>query len=237
MEKPTDGTEEEDKKSVLEEHGGYTFVNITPEETYDPEDTKWDQLLYLGDAIMAIRSSNPDVPELHIGMSVIFGGESNQQEALIAGFEPQVNDNGEPDVPRIMLQKDDKKVPIDNAGQILKAAIRKTCQLEGVKFEWIRTNLSVEVPDTQISTWYKTELQEDDPNGIFFIAVGGKRLMIRILDEHNFGDARVRVKLDGHPKFKKVDEYQLENAFLFVDLPEIIEVSDGIVVQLFKKER
>lgn len=223
----------------LQLEGNLILLKIIPEETYDPEDSKWDQIIKLQEGdIIELRSSNPVVPSLIVGMKVMYGGESGQQIGRIKAFvENKKQDTNELDLPTVCIKFKQKEVKVEHLRHILKVLpIDKDNHSYNPNKEWIKANFSIDVPDEFILAIYKEKFQQTAQNGSFFIAVNDKQMLIRANDKAlNDAKAHVIIEKDSRPVLASIVE--LRNGFIHFRLPEEIKITDLIKIKLFKKSK
>lgn len=226
------------QSTVRAKIGDMQISDFIPDERYDPEDTKWDQIVRLGTGeIIELRSSNKLVPALGLGMKVIYGSKIFRAEARICKFiETHKSDNSGMDTPVIVLKSGEEIIDIYDLRQILKVEAPLSEHLiEKNKTNWVRANLSIELPDITLATYYREDFQKTAENESFFISVKDHLMLIRIQNDRSLIDCTAQVTIEKDGKVIMQITCQLQNGFKYITLPEQIEVSDVIKVELFRK--
>jgi hypothetical protein len=226
------------KSQINEKIGDMQILDFVPDERYDPEDTKWDQIVKFGSGEIAeLRSSNMLVPSLCLGMKVIYGSKIFREEARIAKFEERKrSDDPGKDTPVIILKAGEKTVRIYDPREILKVEEPLPDHLRNKnQTNWVCANLSLELPDVTLATYYREKFQETAENESFFISVNELLMLIRIQEDRTLTDSTAKITIEKNGQAIMQGTFQLQNGFKYINLPDEIELTDVIKVELFKK--
>ncbi len=234
----TDAEPKQIESGVNARIGDLELADIEPEERFDPEDIKWDQIVRLASGdIIELRSTKTDAPALYIGMRVIYGTKLVQEKAKISKFiETQKTDNSGMDIPVIVLKVGEKIIYVNDPRHILKVEGQQSGHLQDRNIiKWVKANLTIEIPDAIFTAYYREDFQETAKNDSFFISVKDHLMLIRIINEKSLNDSIAKITIEKDSKVIMQGTYQLQNGFKYVSLPEEIDVSDVIRIEFFKK--